>query len=77
MSCCIVAKTLDRDDSHGANEKKSPQRRLVKLFARNPIPAQIPENIPFQAKQEQNRISFHSERWDPDRVHQLMDTQLL
>jgi len=30
--------------------------------------AQIPENIPFQAKQKQNRISFHREMLDPDLV---------
>jgi hypothetical protein len=31
----------------------------------------IPENIPLQAKQKQNKISFHRERLDPDRVHHL------
>jgi len=34
--------------------------------------AQIHENIPFQAKQKQNRLSFHREMLDPDRVHQFL-----
>src|SRR5271157_4428061 len=37
--------------------------------------AKIPANIPFEAKQKQNEISFHRESLDPDRVHQLICIQ--